>query len=163
MKKASKLQENEKEKYYIERIKTGTTTGYKNKYGSMSLTQFSNTLMRYIKQVCVRGQYDIPSFSIRDILINNPNYVVKNTIVGDLIFPMMLTNGYHNSASFNRINSKLGYITTNIEIRPCFLNNTKKMNIDDFNYILKMRRNVQSDEELCEIAKHISSIILLQD
>ena len=69
---------------------------------------------------------------------------------------MMLTNGYHNSASFDRIRDDDEYREDNIEIRPRFLNTQYKLTTQDLRELVLLRENAQDKLELITIAKYIN-------
>jgi len=126
--------------------------------GKMSIEKFAKNILSHMKESSKRRNHSEVKFTIKNIinLLQMSEYIVPNTIVGDLIFPMMLTNGYHNTASFDRINNDLGYFEENIEIRPHFLNTFYKLTSQDIKHIVKIREEKQNEEELIDIAKHIN-------
>ena len=69
---------------------------------------------------------------------------------------MMLTNGYHNSASFDRIENNIGYSNENIEIRPLFLNTPCKLTTQMLKDIIDLREKEQSEQVLTNIVKHLN-------
>lgn len=104
--------------------------------------------------------HEIPKWSVEDIhnlLITYKTYIIKDTILGDLEFPLILTNGYYNSSSVDRINDNFGYSENNIEIRPQFLNNLYKLTTEDIKYIIKNRTNEQEHENLDKNYKKLRS------
>jgi len=128
----------------------------KNKMlGKMSIDIFAKKLLTTMINSSKKRNHKI-SFTIENVinlLNNNSIYIVPNTILGCLEFPMMLTNGYHNSASFDRINDKLGYTEENIEIRPHFLNTLYKLTTNHIRNIVKIREENQDKNELINIIK----------
>jgi predicted Zn-ribbon and HTH transcriptional regulator len=127
--------------------------------GKMSLENFSKILLHNLKNHCKIRNHEEPSWSVLDIkelLEKNSNYIISDTIIGDLTFPLKLTNGYHNSASIDRINNNLSYSVNNIEIRPHFLNTVFKLTTEDIRELIKLREQKQNESELIEICKYIN-------
>jgi hypothetical protein len=125
--------------------------------GSKTELQYAGYILRNIKEgtkkrnvIRIKNKlelHEMPIFShinIKEILDKNRVYTVENTIAGDLKFPLRLTNGYYNSASFDRIDDNIGYVIENIEIRPQFLNNFYKFTTEDIRYVVNIRENIQN-------------------
>ena len=112
----------------------------KRKMLGMSITNFSKDLLHNMINSSNRRNHEHPPWifeDIIDILDKNKNYVIKDTVLGNLEFPLILTNGYFNTASFDRIDDNLPYSNNNIEIRPRFLNTRYKLS----NKIFKILSN----------------------
>ena len=73
------------------------------------------------------------------ILQDNKIYTVKDSVLGDLEFPLKLTNGWYNTCSPDRIDDNIGYSIDNIEFRPSFLNNSYKISTQMIREIVIMR------------------------
>jgi len=131
-----------------------------NILGKLTTEMFAKQVLKYMKNSSKKRNHNLPSWILEDvvkILQNNQIYIIKDTVLGQLEFPMMLTNGYHNTASFDRINNNLGYYESNIEIRPFFLNTLYKLDTEDIKNIIKIREEKQNNQELVNIAKNITS------
>jgi len=153
----SNLTQNEKrERKKYQQTKNDTKRGG---IGKMSLEKFAKYLFHNIKIRSEKRNHILPSWAVHDvikILEDNNNYIVSDTKLGDLTFPMMLTNGYYNSVSFDRINDDLGYTEENIEIRPQFLNTRYKLTTKDIKDLVEIREEKQNEQELIEIANCLS-------
>lgn len=137
---------------------TITSTKY-NKYGNMNEHQLSKKILHSLKNCSIRRKHGEVYFSDEDIiklLNDNKVYVVHNTILGDIEFPMILTNGYYNTPSFDRIDDEKQYSYDNIEIRPHFLNTTYKLTTNCIKELIKLREEDRNTQELINIAKNIS-------
>jgi hypothetical protein len=123
--------------------------------GSMSDDRFARYTLNKLKLYSKRRGHEPPNWSVEKVLeILKANAVYKvETHNGILEFPMMLTNGYFNSASVDRIDNNIGYIEGNYELRPHFLNNLYKITGEDIKNIIIMREQSLSDEELLEIVE----------
>jgi len=130
------------------------------KLGQMTLEKFAKQKLMNMKISSEKRNHNEPLFTIDNIihlLEKKSNYIIENTILGTLVFPLQLTNGYYNSASFDRINNNLGYFEDNIEIRPIFLNTTIKLSTENIKDLIKLRENKQDELKLIDIAKYINS------
>jgi hypothetical protein len=79
----------------------------------------------------------------------NSNRVYKvDTSIGQFEFPLKLSNGHYNSASFDRICDNFGYNIDNIELRPFFLNTPRKLTTEQIRQVPLLRENPQSTEIL---------------
>ncbi len=133
------LTEEEKYKRYLQQ-KIRIQTRF-NKLGSMNIHYFAkqifygikrNTKFRNIKRDKLKKDLHEITLTYPDVLKmlieTNGLYIVNDTIYGTIKFPIVMTNGYHNSASFDRIDDNLGYNIDNIEIRPHFFKYTSQIN-----------------------------------
>lgn len=131
-----------------------------NLLGNMEITQYANYILKNMKgNSKLRGHDEVlwTNDDIIKLLEDNNPYKVRDTLLGDIEFPMKLSNGFHNSASFDRINDNLGYSKDNIEIRPYFLNTQFKLDTQDLKKIIELREQFQTLEELTEMSKIINS------
>ena len=152
----SNLSEEEKIKYTKDRqkaydLKRGIT-------GSMNKEQYAAYLLKNMIVHSKAREHELPNWNVKDvlkILEDNIVYTIE-TDIGVLEFPMVLTNGYFNSASFDRIDNDIPYNIDNIEIRPHFLNASRfKISTNDIKDIIKIR-----DKEIdLDIIKEIHDII----
>lgn len=150
----------EEEKKEKHREQTMTFLKKNGKLGGKDINQFASGLLRHMNFGAEKRGHDISRWTTEDIiriLENNKIYNVHNTILGTIQFPLMLTNGYHNTATFDRINDNLGYSINNVEIRPHFLNTTYKLTTDDIRNVIKLRQEIRNEQELIDIAKYINN------
>jgi len=127
--------------------------------GNMNIEQFSKKIYNDMITSSKKRNHilELSQENILTILENNNIYIVPDTILGDLEFPLVSSNGFHNTSSFDRINDDIGYGRDNIEIRPRFLNNTKKLTTDMIRNIIILRQEKQIQEELENIANNINN------
>jgi hypothetical protein len=153
----SELTAEEKRKRRLEQ-KIAVNTKHKM-VGNMSIEQFAKYTYNGLKINSKRRNHNMVLIldDIINILENNQTYTVVDTILGDLEFPIIASNGFHNTASFDRIDDKIGYIKGNIEIRPRFLNNTKKLTTNMICGLISLRQEKQNEEELKNIANDINN------
>jgi hypothetical protein len=128
--------------------------------GKMSVEDFSKMLLYNLKNHCKFRNHEEPTWTVQDItklLKENNTYNITDTVIGNLNFPLKLTNGYHNSASIDRIDNNLSYSLDNIEIRPYFLNTVFKLTTANIRELIKIREQKQNEKELIEICKYINN------
>ena len=131
----------------------------KYKLGNLDIEQFAKNLLSSMKNNSKRRNHKV-HFTLDDIvklLRDNNKYIIPNTVLGKLIFPLQLTNGYYNTSSFDRINDDLGYSNDNIEIRPHFLNTPFKLTTQNIKDIIKIRELKQDLQELINIVNYINT------
>lgn len=68
--------------------------------------------------------------------------------MGTLSFPITLTSGYHNTVTLDRINDTEGYIPSNVEIRPHFLNSPIALQPKDLKTIVQTRVQPRTEKEI---------------
>ncbi len=128
--------------------------------GQMTIERFSKQILNNMINHSLVRNHKKPDFTVEYViqLLQNTNevYTVTDTVLGDIIFPMKLTNGYYNSASFDKIDDSLGYIESNIEIRPYFLNTNFKFTTQMLKDIVKIREQNQDEQELIHIVKNVN-------
>jgi len=166
----SHLTEDEKfERKRQQKIKCNTEN--KTMLGLMTIKQFSSMLYQNMKcHTNTRNEKRLLnnkilhhelSWAVDDIIKmlkdTNEVYIIPETILGPLIFPLKLTNGFHNSAAFDRIDNELGYFKENIEIRPHFLNTPYKLSTSQIKDIVEFREKNQDIQELLGITKLINN------
>jgi hypothetical protein len=112
--------------------------------------EYAKYKLMSIKNGSKYRNHNFPTWTPEDILkLLDENKVYKiETEIGMFEFPMKTTNGYHNSASFDRIDDKLGYSEENIEIRPRFLNTAYKLTTFHIKQIPILRKRPRSTDEL---------------
>src|SRR5579872_2856336 len=130
-----------------------------NKIGGQTIKQFAGILLKNMKHSSkIRGHEEV-SWTVNDIiklLKEKKDYIVFGTVLKDLIFPLELTNGYHNTATFDRIDDNKGYFITNVEIRAHFLNTRYKLKTEDIKNIIEVRMLNQDKDKLINISKNIN-------
>jgi hypothetical protein len=159
--------EQKKEKT-LQRIRIASNNRYikKSSAGYMSEKQYASYMFDNIREGTRKRNkkrqakklepHPIPNWAREDvlnILTNNQVYTIENTHTGTLKFPLRLTNGYFNSASFDRIDDNLGY-ENNYEIRPQFLNNLYKLTVESIKELVYLREQKQNPEELINNLKN---------
>ena len=165
----SNLTEDERKAYDIEYNRK-----YHQKYnsiGSMGVKQLScvilgsmkcSTTYRNIK--CVENKLILHEdiiWTYKDIMTrleNNQIYKIPDTILGNLEFPCILTNGNFNTISPDRIDDNVGYNDINIEWRPRFLNALNRLSTQNIREIIEIRELVQDDQILINNSKICSYI-----
>jgi hypothetical protein len=140
----------------IERNKRKTGYLTEDEYAKQLLENMKrNTIKRNIKRkINNLPLHELPSWSSEEvlkILQENSIYKITDTIIGTLEIPMKLTNGYFNSASFDRIDDNIGYNDSNYEIRPFFLNCRYKLTTEDLKDLVILREQIQDETELKEL------------
>jgi hypothetical protein len=131
--------------------------------GGRTDIQFVNCILMHMKQASIRRKHQIPEFTfdtLFKLLCENLIYKV-NTPVGSVEIPLLLTNGYINSASVDRIDNSKGYTYDNVRVIPRFLNvsddKMSKINPEDWTEILTNRERPRNTEELTNIINHIEN------
>jgi hypothetical protein len=109
--------------------------------GGMTEIQYASRLLKNMKKRINENKLSIHDWTVETFLkLLQQNTIYKIiTMYGILEFPMVLTNGYHNSASIDRIDDNEGYILSNIEIRPHFLNTRYKLSTKDLKTIIESK------------------------
>jgi hypothetical protein len=141
----------DEEKKERNRKQSLTTQTNKNLLGRQSIKEFAKRLLSNMHVSSLHRKHAAPSWTTENIITmleKTPCYIVSDTILGDLEFPMVSTNGYFNTASFDRINDELGYSDDNIELRPRFLNTAYKLRTQDVRDLIQLREQRQSKQEL---------------
>ena len=100
----------------------------------------------------------VPEWTVNEIVdfLNEHRIYTVDSVLGSLEFPLMLTNGYYNTASFDRINDDIGYTKTNVQLRPYFLNVLCKFTCANIAQIVNIREHNQNYDELKEIADAVN-------
>ena len=155
----SHLTVEEKHKRLLQQCLNNTTKYHM--LGNMTIEQLAKKIIACMKDSTHRRDHEDVLWTKEDmvkILEDNKIYIISDTILGNLEFPMMLTNGYHNTVSFDRINNNIGYSKNNIEIRPRFLNTTYKLTTQDIKNLVEIREQKQNLQELINISKNINLV-----
>ncbi len=153
----SHLTTEEKKERFLKQCLNNTTKLHM--VGNMTIKQLSRKILGCMKDSTHRRKHGDVLWNEDDILKileANKHYIVPDTILGDIIFPMTLTNGYHNTPSFDRINNDLGYFIENVEVRPHFLNTTHKLTTAHIKNIIHDREQKQNENELINISRNIN-------
>jgi len=154
----SHLNSEEKKERFLKQCLNNTTKLHT--LGNMTVNQLARKILGCIKNSTNRRKHEDVLWNVDDIveiLQKNKEYIIHDTILGSLIFPIILTNGYHNTPSFDRINDKKGYSIDNIEVRPHFLNTSfGKLTTQYLKDIVYIREQLQNENELINISKNIN-------
>lgn len=129
--------------------------------------QFAAVMLKNMKEATLKKNkkgknHIMPDWTVDfvlEFLYKNNVYIVKDTILGDLEFHMMITNSYYNSASFDRIDDNLGYSLENIEIRPQFLNSLYKLTTENIRELVEIREQPQDYKVLLSNYKKLRSFM----
>ncbi len=131
--------------------------------GAQTELQFAGQILKHMKCHSKTRNHEIPDYwsvdKVLKLLCDNKVYKIK-TNIGLFEFPMMITNGFHNSASIDRIDNTKGYTIENIEIRPTFLNSPRKLTTDNIRQIPILRTTRREINELENIIKILETKIL---
>jgi hypothetical protein len=122
--------------------------------GAQNEIQFASQILKHMKSHSKTRNHKFPDVwdinKVIELLRDNRFYKVE-TDIGIFEFPMVLTNGFYNSASIDRIDDDKGYELDNIEIRPTFLNSRRKLTTDTIKQISVLRKNPRTVTELDNI------------
>lgn len=127
--------------------------------------QFAKSLLTNIIYSSKQRKHLIPEWTQDDVLkiIEDNQLYEIDTHLGKMSIPLILTTGYINTASFDRIDNTKGYSTDNINIIPWFLNvndnKMSKINKNDWKEILLLRESPRNIDELVKITKNINQSI----
>ncbi len=126
--------------------------------------QFAKSLLTNITYCSKQRNHQLPKWTQDDVLdILEKSVYETDTHLGKIKIPLLLTNGYINSASFDRIDNSKGYSLDNINIIPWFLNvnDTKmsKINKNDWKEIILIRESPRNIDEFVEITKNINQSV----
>lgn len=127
--------------------------------GGRTILEYVNYVLNHMKAASTKRKHSVPEFTpetLMELLQNNITY--KS---GPIEIPLLLTNGYINSASVDRIDNSKGYTYNNVRIVPRFLNvedfKMSKINPEDWGEIMTLREMPRNIEEFSEIANIVKN------
>lgn len=132
----------------------------RSELGAMSERTFAGFLLRNMRKNSKKRNHDPPTWTIDkvlELLQKNKVYKVNENIE----IPLQLTNGYFNSASFDRLDNTKGYTEDNIQIVPWFLNveDGKMSKVTNWDEIIKNRYIPWTKQDLKKIKDEIDKPI----
>ena len=134
--------------------------------GSKNELQYARQLLYNTNHNSISRNQEEPEWKTAEdvlkILQENQIYELTDTIYGTIQIPLKITNGYYNSAVFDRIDNDKSYSRDNIKIVPHFLNvednKFSKLLDEDLREILKIREELNDNlDELKQIADDINN------
>jgi len=118
--------------------------------GAQTDVQHARQILKHMKSHSITREHKFSDYwnvdKVLELLRDNQIYKV-----GLFEFPMKLTNGYYNSASIDRIDDTKGYEIDNIEVRPLFLNSSRKLTTKHIQQLSVLRTIPRSIDELKNI------------
>lgn len=127
--------------------------------GGKTTLEYVKYILNHMKAACIKRKHNPPVFTAETLLeLLQNNKVYKS---GPVEIPLLLTNGYINSASVDRIDNSKGYTHDNVRIIPRFLNvedvKMSKINPEDWDEIMTFRELPRDIKEFSEIANIIKN------
>jgi hypothetical protein len=126
--------------------------------GGRNEREFIIDLIGSMKQHSKRLNHNEPELNLEQLtnFIKKKQIYKVETSIGTIEIPLLLTNGYINSASIDRISNDNGYLEDNIRVIPYFLNvedvQFSKINPYDWKEIVILREQERNIEELTKIS-----------
>lgn len=131
--------------------------------GGRDENEFITDLFHGMKLHSKRRGHSEPEFTKDELLqfVKEKQVYRVKTDIGNIEIPLLLTNGYINSVSMDRICNDEGYTKDNVRVIPYFLNvedeQFSKINPHDWKEIVILREQDRTAEELTKIINIIKS------